>query len=140
MSSIIRAVSNADDNCTRAVVRKKLNKKIYPSFALTKFAENLILYSYNINEFSNQISNKNYVEIPNNCDARYNEYPDDSFDLAITSPPYVNAVDYPRTHQLEMYWLDMIEGSLSQLKEKHVGTKVVKADYKELHKIGDKEG
>lgn len=140
MSSIIRAVSNADDNCTRTVVRKKLNKKIYPSFALTKFAENLILYSYNINEFSNQISNKNYVEIPNNCDARYNEYPDDSFDLAITSPPYVNAVDYPRTHQLEMYWLDMIEGSLSQLKEKHVGTEVVKAiDYKELHKIGDKE-
>ncbi|MBI4930008.1 MAG: hypothetical protein HY841_04535, partial [Bacteroidetes bacterium] len=30
MSSIIRNVSNADDNCTRTVVRKKLNKQIYP--------------------------------------------------------------------------------------------------------------
>lgn len=38
MSSVIRAVSNADDNCTRTVVRKKLNKEIYPSFALTKMA------------------------------------------------------------------------------------------------------
>jgi len=36
-SSVIRAVSNADDNCTRTVIRKKLNKKVYPADALKKF-------------------------------------------------------------------------------------------------------
>ncbi len=140
MSSVIRSVSNADDNCTRTVVRKKLNKIIYPSFALTKFAENLILNSYRINEFS-QIAPNNYsVYIPNDNDARFFSYPDDSFDLVVTSPPYANAVDYPRTHQLEMYWLGIANGSLNRLKEQHIGTEIVKAiDYNELHRIGDME-
>ena len=138
MSSVIRAVSNADDNCTRTVVRKRLNKEIYPSFALTKFAENLLLNSYRINEFSNSLPNSSFIEIPTDNDARYFTYPDNHFDLAITSPPYANAVDYPRTHQLEMYWLGLANGSLSKLKEKHVGTEVVKAaDYNQLHRIGD---
>jgi len=140
MSSVIRAVSNADDNCTRTVVRKKLNKEIYPSLALTKFAENLILNSYRINEFTKLFKKDYYVEIPDNNDARYITYPENHFDLAVTSPPYVNAVDYPRTHQLEMYWLGLANGSLSKLKELHVGTEVVKAtDYKQLHRIGDLE-
>ncbi len=140
MSSVIRAVSNADDNCTRTVVRKKLNKEIYPSFALTKFAENLILNSHRINEFSQRFHSGYRVEIPDGNDARYLTYPDDTFDLAVTSPPYANAVDYPRTHQLEMYWLGIASGSLSKLKERHIGTEVVKAsDYKQLHRIDDKE-
>ncbi|HBI80474.1 MAG TPA: hypothetical protein DDY04_00630 [Bacteroidales bacterium] len=140
MSSVIRAVSNADDNCTRTVVRKRLNKEIYPSLALTKFAENLLMNSYRIIEFSQRLENGFTVEIPNDCDARYLTYPENYFDLAVTSPPYANAVDYPRTHQLEMYWLGIANGSLSKLKEQHVGTEVVKAaDYKQLHRIGDLE-
>lgn len=140
MSSVIRAVSNADDNCTRTVVRKRLNKEIYPSLALTKFAENLLMNSYRIIEFSQRLENGFTVEIPNDNDARYLTYPENYFDLAVTSPPYANAIDYPRTHQLEMYWLGIANGSLSKLKEQHVGTEVVKAaDYKQLHRIGDLE-
>jgi DNA modification methylase len=30
---------------------------------------------------------------------------DDSVDLAVTSPPYANAVDYARYHRLSFYWL-----------------------------------
>ena len=30
------------------------------------------------------------------------------FDVVVTSPPYHNAVDYYRRHQLEMYWLDLV--------------------------------
>jgi len=138
MSSIIRAVSNADDNCTRTVVRKKLKKEIYPSLALTKFAENLIINSYRVIDFTNRLKTKPIVEIPDGNDARFLTYPDNYFDLAITSPPYVNAVDYPRTHQLEMYWLGLANGSLSKLKESHIGTEVVKAsEYKHLHKTGE---
>jgi len=138
MSSIIRAVSNADDNCTRTVVRKKLKKEIYPSLALTKFAENLIVNSYRINDFTNRLKSNATVEIPDGNDARFLTYPDNHFDLAITSPPYVNAVDYPRTHQLEMYWLGLASGSLSKLKETHIGTEVVRInEYKQLHRIGE---
>jgi len=61
-------------------------------------------------------------------------------EILITSPPYANAVDYPRTHQLESYWLGLATGSLTPLKKKHVGTEnVYSKDYSELHKIGIEE-
>ena len=136
-SSIIRAVSNADNNCTRTVVRKKLNKEIYPSMALTKFAENVLTFQSRMFEFSEICPKNIQTEFPKNNDARYFTYPDNHFDLAVTSPPYANAVDYPRTHQLEMYWLGLVKGSLAPLKRKHVGTENVKAaDYKTFHTIG----
>lgn len=137
LSSIIRSVSNADNNCTRTVVRKKLKKNIYPSLALTKFAETLLLNSYRMTDFSSSIKQSSSVEIPDDSDARNIKYPRGYFDFALTSPPYANAVDYPRTHQLEMYWLELVNGSLAQLKKEHVGTESVSAkDYKSLHETG----
>jgi DNA modification methylase len=59
----------------------------------------------------------------------------ESIDLAVTSPPYINAVDYPRTHQLEMYWLDLFDedGPLSNVKRRYIGTEAVyKTDYQRL--------
>lgn len=140
LSSIIRSVSNADNNCTRTVVRKRLNKNIYPSLALTKFAEALLLNSYRMTEFSSVAEKNVSVEIPEDNDARNIKYPANYFDFALTSPPYVNAVDYPRTHQLEMYWLGLANGSLTPMKKEHIGTESVSAsDYKFLHKIEIKE-
>jgi DNA modification methylase len=139
-SSIIRNVSNADDHCTRTVVRKKLKKQIFPSMALTKFVENLLLYVSRIKEFNSLVPPDVRVEIPVDSDARDIKYGDDYFDFAVTSPPYVNAVDYPRTHQLEMYWLGLAQGSLTPIKKKHVGTEsVTSSDYSELHKINVRE-
>ncbi len=136
LSSIIRSVSNADNNCTRTVVRKKLNKNIYPSMALTKFAETLLLNSYRMTEFSSVVDTNISIEIPSDNDARRIKYPANYFDFALTSPPYANAVDYPRTHQLEMYWLGLANGSLTPMKKNHVGTECVSVDdYKTLHKI-----
>lgn len=135
-SSIIRAVSNADNNCTRTVIRKKLNKQIFPSLALTKFVENLLLYKIKIEEFNKTSSDNNFVDIATESDARNLIYPNEYFDLAVTSPPYVNAVDYPRTHQLEIYWLEIETGSLTPLKKKHIGTESVSVNfYKILHYI-----
>jgi tRNA G10 N-methylase Trm11 len=37
------------------------------------------------------------------------------FDAVITSPPYHNAVDYYRRHQLEMYWLGMTKSQAERL-------------------------
>jgi len=139
-SSIIRTVSNADNNCTRTVIRKKLNKQIYPTLALTKFVENLLLYKSRIEEFNKHAPDNIKTEITTNSDARNLKYPDNYFDFAVTSPPYVNAVDYPRTHQLEMYWLEIEKGSLTSLKKKHIGTESVTVKfYKDLHLINVKE-
>ncbi len=105
--------------------------------ALTKFVENLLLYKSRMEEFNKSAPKDIRVEIPENSDARYLEYPDAHFDLAVTSPPYVNAVDYPRTHQLEMYWLEMQNGSLTPLKKQHIGTESVSVKfYNDLHLTG----
>ncbi len=49
--------------------------------------------------------------IPNvlvlNSDARKLEVESESIDLIVTSPPYVNALDYYRVHMYNMFWLDM---------------------------------
>ncbi len=135
-SSIIRSVSNADDNCTRTVIRKKLNKRVYPADALTKFAEAILTNVPKMIEFSKRCPTDITIDFPIHQDARSINFPDGYFNLALTSPPYANAVDYPRTHQLEIYWLGFENGSLTPLKRKHIGTESVSAtDYRTLHKI-----
>lgn len=135
-SSILRAVSNADDNCTRTVIRKKLNKMVYPADALKRFTEKILINIPKVIEFSESVPQRIKVDFPDKQDARnISNYHDGYFDLALTSPPYCNAVDYPRTHQLELYWLELANGSLTQLKREHVGTEsVLLKEYKKLHK------
>lgn len=136
-SSIIRSVSNADDNCTRTVVRKKLNKQVHKGNALNKFIKEMDENVPKVTQFSSVCPKNIKTEIPLNSDARNTNCPDNFFHLAVTSPPYVNAVDYPRTHQLEIYWLDIEKGSLTPLKRLHVGTEsVLHIEYKQLHKTG----
>ena len=101
-SAIIRSASNADDNCTRTVVRKKLNKKIDPAMALTAFVETVLVNTWFMEQLYMKSDSQTQITIETNHHAgRFNQE-DHFFDLAVTSPPYVNAVDYPRTHQLEL--------------------------------------
>ncbi len=137
LSSIIRSVSNADDNCTRTVIRKKLNKLVKPSDALNRFAKTVLTKVPKMIAFSQNYPTDITVDFPEDMDARNIRYEDNFFDLAVTSPPYVNAVDYPRTHQLEMYWLGFAQDSLTALKKQNVGTESVSAsNYKNRHEIG----
>lgn len=132
-SSVIRQVSQADNNCTRTVIRKKLNKTVRPTYSFelfrkrTEFCVNGMLELVQRNPLAS-------TEIPHDSSATdMARYADQEFDLAVTSPPYMNAVDYPRTHQLEMYWLGLANGSLRNLKRKHVGTEIVMAkEYEDL--------
>ncbi len=136
-SSIIRTVSEADNNCTRTVIRKKLNKQVTEGEALRRFENRL---EKNVRAMISYVRSNptGTVTIPENADARkMPSVKNDSIDLALTSPPYANAVDYPRTHQLEIYWLGFASGSLKDMKAIHVGTEVVCArDYQELHNTG----
>lgn len=81
--------------------------------------------------------NTSKVIVPDHGDARNIQHIQ-GVRLAVTSPPYLNAVDYPRTHQLEMYWLGMANGSLRDLKREHIGTEVVYSnEYQTKHLTGD---
>ena len=139
-SSIIRQVSEADNNCTRTVVRKTLEKKVWQNMAIDLFIKRAETQVENMEALS-ALKPSGNVLIPDNADARAMPIvKDGSIDLALTSPPYANAVDYPRTHQLEIYWLGFANGSLQPLKKHHVGTEAVTAkDYAELHKTGCEE-
>ncbi len=140
LSSIIRSVSNADDNCTRTVIRKKLNKIVKPCDALNRFAKTVLIKVPKMVEFSQNYPHDISVDFPEDMDARDIKYNEDYFDLVVTSPPYVNAVDYPRTHQLEMYWLGFAQDSLNTLKKQNVGTESVSSQYyKRRHAIGVSE-
>ncbi len=134
-SSIIRSVSEADNNCTRTVIRKKLNKQVNEGNAISLFIKRM---QANVDGMIGLIDADptGKVKIPKIADARnLKGISSNSIDLAVTSPPYMNAVDYPRTHQLELYWLGLANGSLQPLKSKHVGTEVVTAaEYKTINK------
>ncbi|TFH08813.1 MAG: hypothetical protein E4H14_05715 [Candidatus Thorarchaeota archaeon] len=139
MSSIIRDVSNADPHCTRTVLRKKVRKKILPGDTLKKFSQRLTQQIDEMKQLSEIFTDTAYyhAHTPGGT-AIATELCDDSIDLAVTSPPYINAVDYPRTHQLEMYWLGLLgDGPLSAVKRKYIGTETVyKDEYRDLQVSG----
>ena len=139
LSSIIRDVSNADPHCTRTVLRKKLVKKLAPGDTLTKFSETLLRQCNSMSELFELSETLKVADVRlpvgNAIDT---ELESDSIDLAVTSPPYINAVDYPRTHQLEMYWLGLLgDGPLSHVKREYIGTETVyKNEYASLKTSG----
>ena len=137
-SAIIRQCSQADNHCTRTVIRKKLNKTVKPEYAINLFRKKLKNNVDGMLALLDSQTDGVKVDIPNNMSATdLHQYRDSSFHLAVTSPPYINAVDYPRTHQLELYWLGLASGSLQAMKKAHVGTEAVcAADYANLHKTG----
>ncbi|MEM4736169.1 MAG: DNA methyltransferase [Candidatus Thorarchaeota archaeon] len=52
-------------------------------------------------------------------DARRLDLDDESVDLVVTSPPYVNALDYYRVHMYNMFWLDM---DFAQFRRHEIGS------------------
>lgn len=50
---------------------------------------------------------------------------DQSIDCIITSPPYLNAIDYMRGHKLSLVWLGHDVGSLRNIRSRAVGAELV---------------
>jgi tRNA G10 N-methylase Trm11 len=57
-----------------------------------------------------------------NADARHMPLKDGSMDLIVTSPPYLNAIDYIRGHKLSLVWMGHSIASLRALRSTNVGT------------------
>jgi DNA modification methylase len=138
-SSIIRDVSNADPHCTRTVIRKKQVRNISTGDTIARFVASLQSQVESVESLTDAFQNTE-CKLPSVLNASATSIPmaSESVDLAVTSPPYINAVDYPRTHQLEMYWLGLINNlPLSTMKRKYIGTEAVfKREYEILHASG----
>jgi DNA modification methylase len=55
-------------------------------------------------------------------DARNIPLKDRTADLVITSPPYVNAIDYLRGHKLSLVWMGHSVGKLRDLRSRNIGS------------------
>ncbi len=139
LSSILKEVSNADPKFLYALaisrkMREQKNRVVDVKGEFVKRVKELVPLMIN---FSKTCPKGYFVKCIEK-DAREIELPDESIDLGVTSPPYCNAVDYPRANQLQIYWFGFWKGRLSKLKERYVGTENVPAkEYKELHKYGN---
>ncbi|MFC4157517.1 hypothetical protein ACFOX2_11545 [Corynebacterium marambiense] len=57
----------------------------------------------------------------NRGDARALDLPDASVDLVITSPPYLNAIDYMRGHKMSLIWFGHTIPELRKIRSNSIG-------------------
>jgi hypothetical protein len=65
-------------------------------------------------DYSNFIHTESHVALANAMDFNHSQY----FDLVITSPPYMNGLDYVINYKIEMGWLDFVENQVELKKIK----------------------
>lgn len=58
------------------------------------------------------------------CDARRLRFSQESFDKVITSPPYLNAIDYLRGHKLALVWIDSTTKRIRELRSSNIGAEI----------------
>lgn len=120
MASIVKRVSNADDASPKPYVSRKIIKT--PPSVQKEFTSVFNRYKQMLVEI-NEIDKFGDTTLLKGNALDF-EIP--SIDLAITSPPYINAFDYGRTMRLENLWLaTLTEESLRKKKNKYVGTEKI---------------
>lgn len=121
MVSIIKKVSNADDTSPKPYVSSKIIKN--PPSVEKEFSSVFHRYKQMMLELLNVkgMGNTNIIQ----GDALEFLVPF-GIDLAITSPPYINAFDYGRTMRLENLWMaTLTEEKLREKKSQYVGTEKI---------------
>lgn len=101
-SSIIRWVSNADNQTQKTYVSGTLKK--YPPEAPTTFwkaFERALIGLRELERYRLSTAEATVIE----GDAANIELPKSSVDLIVTSPPYLDSVDYMYNFMLEYFWL-----------------------------------
>ncbi len=59
-------------------------------------------------------------------DARFLKIPNASIDLVITSPPYLNAIDYMRCSKFSLVWMGFSIEKLRRIRRKSVGSEAIR--------------
>jgi len=109
-SSILRKVSNADNESQKAYVSHTKIKE--PENPLPLFIKQLQYYKERIlsfNNFANDDLNNNII-LSDSSKQISQIFDNVQFDIAITSPPYIKAIDYIYNQMVELFWVgDLFE-------------------------------
>ena len=124
-SSIIRRVSNAENQSQKVYISSRFPKDYIDPVEL--FLKTAKKEKDGLIQFSNAISDKNFAKIVK-TDALKINLENNSVDLAITSPPYINAINYIRVQRLEYAWLNRFKpGELKKLEANQMGSEKITA-------------
>lgn len=128
-SSIIRRVSNADDESQKTYVshtKIKEPREVYSLFftQLDLFVDRAIKFSTTTNSKA-----KNKIIHTSSSLSLTKKLNGQQIDLAITSPPYIKAIDYIYNQMVELFWI----GDLFQMQTQ------TKQNKKKIEYIGNKQ-
>ncbi|MCX8472678.1 MAG: DNA methyltransferase [Sediminibacterium sp.] len=128
-SSIIRKVSNADDESQKTYVshtKIKEPKEVNSLFLsqLDLFVDRAIKFAVTTNS-----KTKSKIIISSSADSLEKKLNGKKIDLAVTSPPYIKAIDYIYNQMVELFWI----GDLFQMQTQ------TKQNEKKTHYIGNKQ-
>ncbi len=65
-------------------------------------------------------------------DARHLPFKSNSMDLVVTSPPYANAIDYPRAHKFSLVWLGHRIAEMTEIRGDYIGAERIRSPLREL--------
>lgn len=139
-AAIIRNASNADPvpvsglEVTSHMKKLDASGRVINPFAL--FERILTRSLRDIEQFSKHaISKSNSVRVVQADATQLGRHVRTAVDAVITSPPYHNAVDYYRRHNLEMYWLNLVADYSDRLNllPKYIGRSHVPQNHPFVH-------
>ena len=148
MSSVVRKVSNADNQSQKTYV-SHTNPKM-PAETNQLFIKNLNSYCKRLIELFDIIPKDGKTHVFEDCtDSRdFSKYwkkeIHDEVDIAITSPPYIKAIDYIYNQMAELFWIGDLwhletQKLQNEYKTRYIGTKQIFADeYNQKLKTGYK--
>ncbi len=115
-SSIIRRVSYADNESQKTYVSHTHIKT--PEEPLSLFLSQLGLFKERIIKFSENIPKlRNRIICSSSTESLKTKLKGQNIDLAITSPPYIKAIDYIYNQMVELFWIGDLFGIQTQSKQ-----------------------
>ena len=125
-SSILRWVSNADDQSQKTYVSGTRPKT--PAPVEETFWRSVARAKKGMYELEGAVARSAGAVVLDDGDARKLPLDDCSVDLVVTSPPYLDSVDYMYNFMLEYFWLGRLFGissreEFNQWRRKGIGTK-----------------
>ncbi|MET3728193.1 DNA modification methylase [Fictibacillus halophilus] len=141
-SAIIRKCSNAEYRSQKTYVSSRFRKP--PADVFKMFDRRFHQYLKGMSHLYNSLRVNNVsARVIASSAADFSlsditEEPKVKVDLAITSPPYVTAVEYPAVFKLEYQWLDFFADSeINEHRKEYIGSdRYYVNQYKELQKTG----
>lgn len=126
-SSALRWVSNADDQSMKTYVSGTNRKK--PPDVFETYARNLRRAVSGVRELELVRNGASVIRVPADGSATNFGVPDGSVDLVVTSPPYLDSVDYMYNFMLEYFWLGDVlgvadRGAFNAMRRTYIGAKL----------------